>query len=571
MRSLLFPLLALAATGVRAHDGHDHDHAQVVQEAPQPAESLAHSFTPTKIKAPFLEQFTDDWADRWTASEATKKTPVGSETFSYVGKWSVEESSVFPIIDGDKGLVAKSKAAHHAISAPFAHPVDFSKKPLVIQYEVKYQKGGNCGGGYIKLLEDGFQTSGKEFDDKTPWVVMFGPDLTCPGSKVHFIFRHKNPITGEYEEKHHRPAHMPAIGKTTKLYTLIVNPDQTFSVLVDDKQVSSGSLLEDFEPPVNPPAEIDDVNDTKPADWVDQQMIDDPEASKPADWDEDAPYQIPDEDAEIPEDWLVNEPLTIPDPDALKPEEWDDEEDGDWIPTTIKNPKCDEVSGCGEWVRPMKANPEYKGKWYAPQITNPEYKGEWSPRKIANPAYFKDEHPTQSLNKIGGVGIELWTMTEDILFDNIYVGHSAEDAKALAKESFHLKEDAEKRKEANMKPADDDDDETPDQTFRQNPMAFVRKAIFSFIELAKIDPILAVKTKPETATALGVGIVTLFGILGTLFGVVGASQAPVTKAAKKAEAPAASNGAEKKLAAPVSEVKPAEATPAANTTTKKRK
>jgi hypothetical protein len=54
----------------------------------------------------------------------------------------------------------------------------------VVQYEVKYQKGGNCGGGYMKLLEEGFNDSGEAFNDKTPWVVMFGPDLTCPGTKV---------------------------------------------------------------------------------------------------------------------------------------------------------------------------------------------------------------------------------------------------------------------------------------------------------------------------------------------------------------------------------------------------
>lgn len=84
--------------------------------------------------------------------------------------------------------MAKSKAAHHAISAPFATPINFSDEPLVVQYEVKYQKGGNCGGGYVKLLEDGFQTSGKEFSDTTPWVVMFGPDLTCPGTKVNAPF-----------------------------------------------------------------------------------------------------------------------------------------------------------------------------------------------------------------------------------------------------------------------------------------------------------------------------------------------------------------------------------------------
>lgn len=350
-----------------------------------------------------------------------------------------------------------------------------------------------------------------------------------PVLQVHFIFRHRNPVTGEYEEKHHKPAHMPAIGKTTKLYTLIVNPDQTFVELVDDKEVASGSLLKDFEPPVNPPEEIDDPEDKKPDDWVDDMKMPDPEAKKPDDWDEDAPYQIPDEDAVMPDDWLVDEPISIPDPDAIKPEEWDDEEDGDWIPPMVKNPKCIDAPGCGEWVRPMKANPNYKGKWYPPMIDHPGYKGEWKPRKIPNPDYFKDETPVQSLKKIGGVGIELWTMTEDILFDNIYVGHSVEDAKALAEESFHVKEDAEKRKEAGMKDDEDEDDDTPDQTFKQNPVAFIRKRIFSFIELAKIDPILAVKTKPETATALTVGIVTLFGILGTLFGVVGASQAPVTK------------------------------------------
>lgn len=83
--------------------------------------------------------------------------------------------------------MAKNKAAHHAISAAFPKAIDFSTEPLVVQYEVKYQKGGNCGGGYVKLLEDGFQTSGKEFDDKIPWTIMFGPDLTCPGTKVRFV------------------------------------------------------------------------------------------------------------------------------------------------------------------------------------------------------------------------------------------------------------------------------------------------------------------------------------------------------------------------------------------------
>lgn len=93
-------------------------------------------------------------------------------------------------------------------------------------------------------------------------------------------------------------------------------------------------------------------------------------------------------------------PASIPDPDAEKPEEWDDEEDGDWIAPTVPNPACDEAPGCGEWKRPYKANPAYKGKWYAPMIDNPAYIGEWAPRKIPNPNFFEDLEPVKHLNNI---------------------------------------------------------------------------------------------------------------------------------------------------------------------------
>jgi hypothetical protein len=175
----------LAATLAYTASADDKPVFKVRLNTPSLPPLFSHSRQSAEIDAPFVEQFTEGWEDRWTPSEATKKTPVGGETFSYVGKWSVEEASS-PVFEGDHGLVAKSAASHHAISAPFNKAIDISNTPLVVQYEVKYQKGGNCGGGYLKLLEDGFQTSGKEFSDKTPWVVMFGPDLTCPGTKVGF-------------------------------------------------------------------------------------------------------------------------------------------------------------------------------------------------------------------------------------------------------------------------------------------------------------------------------------------------------------------------------------------------
>ena len=103
------------------------------------------------------------------------------------------------------------------------------------------------------------------------------------------------------------------------LYTLVVKKDNTFEVKIDGESAAEGSLFENFEPPFNPPAEIDDPEDSKPADWVDDAKMDDPEAVKPDDWDEDAPSEIPDEDAEKPEGWLDDEPLEIEDPDAEEP------------------------------------------------------------------------------------------------------------------------------------------------------------------------------------------------------------------------------------------------------------
>jgi len=488
------------------------------------------TFESTTISAPFLEQFGDDWTERWSPSEATKKTPVGGETFSYVGKWAVEESNHFPAIIGDKGLVAKTKAAHHAISAPLETPLDPKGKTLVVQYEVKFQKGGNCGGGYMKLLDEGYQSS--EFSDKTPWVIMFGPDLTCPGSKVHFIFRHQNPVTKEWEEKHLTSPPTPAIAEQTLLYTLIVKPDNTYQILVDDEVASEGSLLENFSPAVNPPKEIDDPKDTKPEDWVDEAQIADPNATKPADWDENAPFEIPDEEAEKPEGWLDDEPLQVSDPDAEKPEEWDDEEDGDWVAPTVANPKCESAPGCGPWVRPSKRNPDYKGPWSAPLIANPAYKGVWAPAKIANPDYFEDLHPAD-LHKIGGVGFEIWSMTEDILFDNIYIGHSVDDAKKLAKESFHVKKAIEKAEAEAAAPAPSEEAvKSTVASFQEAPLEWLREQAFSFYDLAKIDPVAAFKAKPETGAALIAVLLTLFGSLGALLGLVGGSSKPV-KSSKK--------------------------------------
>ncbi|CAG5135406.1 unnamed protein product, partial [Candidula unifasciata] len=268
----------------------------------------------------------------------------------------------------------------------------------------------------------------KQFTDKTPYTIMFGPDKCGNDHKVHFIFRHRNPKTGEFEEKH---AEKPTVkmddyfnDRRTHLFTLIVRPDNTYEIRVDKKVISAGSLLTNFSPSVNPPKEVDDPDDQKPEDWDNREKIPDLDAKKPIDWDETEPETIIDENALKPLGWLEEEEMYIPDPDAVKPDDWDDDIDGEWEPPSMDNPNCKNAPGCGKWEQPAIANPKYKGIWSQPMIDNPNYRGEWIPKKIPNPNYFEDSNP-YNMTPIQAVGLELWSMTDNILFDNFIIADNA--------------------------------------------------------------------------------------------------------------------------------------------------
>eukprot|EP00088_Acartia_fossae_P011335 TRINITY_DN15733_c0_g1_i1.p1 TRINITY_DN15733_c0_g1~~TRINITY_DN15733_c0_g1_i1.p1 ORF type:complete len:601 (+),score=241.19 TRINITY_DN15733_c0_g1_i1:115-1917(+) len=403
--------------------------------------------TPESHPDHYFEEHFDDagvLGNKWIKSQA-KKDGAEEAISKYDGEWNIEPL-VKDALTGDQGLVLKSKAKHAAISSKLKKPFQFADRQIVIQYEIAFQNGQDCGGGYIKLLSEAKGMDLRQFNDKTPYTIMFGPDKCGSDSKLHFIFRHKNPLTGEYEEKHCKKVEGKSRSsleevfkdKRPHLLRLIIRPDNTFEVSVDQTVINHGSLHDSFTPPVNPPAEIDDPKDKMPADWDEREKIPDPEAVKPEDWDEDAPRQIIDESAEKPDGWLDDEPDMIPDPEATMPDDWDAEMDGDWEAPLIDNPACKEAAGCGSWAQPMIDNPDYKGKWYPELINNPNYKGKWKPRKIPNPNYFNDEHPFH-MTSISGVGIELWSMSENIYFDNLLITDNLVHANKYAADTFDLK------------------------------------------------------------------------------------------------------------------------------------
>eukprot|EP00871_Galdieria_phlegrea_P000259 jgi/Galph1/1233/GphlegSOOS_G6071.1 len=436
-RKLLFLLLSILLAGALvnfvavADDVDDILDEDVGNHKPEPTAVIFPSGykavpydPPVPESALFVETFQKDWKSTWVVS----KDP------DYAGIFEVGPGAK-PAIPGDKGLIVTRKARRYGVAAPVKTGL-LKDKDLVFQYEVRLDEGLECGGAYVKLLTDEVKDL-SSLNGGTPYSIMFGPDKCGITDKVHFIFQYRNPITGKLEEKHLKNTPTAMTDSKTHLYTLVVhNKNSSYKILIDNMEVRSGSLLEDFEPPVNPPKEIDDPNDKKPADWVDNPKIPDPNAAKPDDWDENEPKEIPDPNAAKPEDWLDDEPERIPDSKAKKPEDWDDEEDGEWEPPMIPNPKCEEV-GCGEWRPPMIANPRYKGKWKPPLIDNPNYKGPWRPRKIPNPEYFEDSNPT--VLPIGAAAIEIWSMNQGIVFDNFYLGFDEDEARKFAVETFGLK------------------------------------------------------------------------------------------------------------------------------------
>ena len=359
-----------------------------------------------------------------------------------------------------QGVTATKEAKRYGLSTKLADAIDSMDKDLVLQYEVRLQDGLSCGGAYLKFLsaDDDFQPA--TLGENSGYSVMFGPDKCGNTNQVHLILRHQNPVSGKWEEKHLKSAPAPKADKQAHLYTAILRKDRTFEILIDSVSVKSGTLIDDMvafvdgkkkEYGFEPPKEIDDPDDFKPADWIDTPKIQDPDAFKPEDWDEDAPKQIPDMDAEKPEDWLDDEPDFVADPDAEAPDDWDEEEDGEWEAPQVANPKCTAVSGCGEWTRPIIDNPDYRGKWVHPMIDHPDYIGVWKPAQISNPAYFSEEtHPEAFktlVAPIGGVAVEIWTMQGSIHFDNIYIGNDIDAAAQWAMESFG-KEQAEEEASA---------------------------------------------------------------------------------------------------------------------------
>merc|ERR1711874_798200 len=262
----------------------------------------------------FSETFGEGWESRWTASEWKKSEGTQGNFVASAGKWFKDEKE-------DTGIQTSEDSKFFGTSAAFD---SFSNagKDLIIQYQSKYEKDVECGGGYLKVgpkMSD--QTA---FGDPTVYHIMFGPDKCGYTKRTHLIFNYK----GKNVLKKSDLSYKQDGEGTSHVYRMHLKPDNTVRVEIDEEKIYEGSLKEDWE--MLAAKEIKDPEDKKPDDWVEEKRIVDSEAKKPDDW--------------------------------------DDEEDGEWEAPMKDNPEYK-----GDWNGKRISNPAYKGVWEAKKIANPEY------------------------------------------------------------------------------------------------------------------------------------------------------------------------------------------------------
>merc|ERR1711991_914832 len=99
---------------------------------------------------------------------------------------------------------------------------------------------------------------------------------------------------------------------TTHLYRFVLSADNTYGIFIDGEEKQTGSIEDGWD--VLPPKMIKDPSESKPADWVDEEL------------------------------------------------------DGEWEAPMIDNP-----DNKGPWSPKQIKNPEYVGEWVHPEIANPDY------------------------------------------------------------------------------------------------------------------------------------------------------------------------------------------------------
>ena len=178
--------------------------------------------------------------------------------------------------------------------------------------------------------------------------------------------------------------------------------------MIDLNETYSGHLMRDFTPPIQPPREINDPNDRKPPDLTTDNF--ETTASKYSNvWTEPETREHTNEDNRLNQHQADHQ---------------------------TQNTKGYETS----------SNRIEKKSNIESLLSNPA----WRPRKISNPNYHKILNAFESLSPISAVGLELWSLNDQIHFDNFLIVDDERLAHQFALNSWALKHNLELYREPSV-------------------------------------------------------------------------------------------------------------------------
>lgn len=168
------------------------------------------------------------------------------------------------------------------------------------------ENGQECGGAYIKLLDQNVDQS--KFSLDTPYLLMFGPDVCGGLAEVVIAIRIQDAMYADWKKMIPAP-----IDHSPHLYRLTWKKNGKYEVQIDGIVVAQGSIEDDFD--LGNPRLIPDPNDKKPL-HLNEKIYNDV--------------------ARIA-DKLKTIPKMLTDPTDTKPTNWNSRLDGEWTQRQVIN------------------------------------------------------------------------------------------------------------------------------------------------------------------------------------------------------------------------------------------
>ncbi|CDJ53923.1 calnexin, putative [Eimeria brunetti] len=162
---------------------------------------------------------------------------VVSGSYTHPGHWH-HQQRLPEAIEKDRGLMTASPGFRHAISTMLPTTARLSsRKPLILQYELQqHHPNFSCGGGYLTFFAADAQSQ-CYFDENTAYALRV----------VHSLYPR---LALPFTEK-------------SRLFTLIIQPDGAFNILLDGRSVRKGNVFDNMTPPWPRPVSTVNVNEDK--------------------------------------------------------------------------------------------------------------------------------------------------------------------------------------------------------------------------------------------------------------------------------------------------------------------